>query len=132
MQGEKIVAFSDNPKAGKRVALLYVISIDSAYLAELLVGFRGEAAAQFFRQYTSDLHREPFSSWPAGTYGAWRKLLAMFAQDKDALRDCQLETTARGLKSNGIRPEHLKKIAGTLSAMTFSVRPWSDFGKLDQ
>ncbi len=83
-------------------------------MRETLSGFRGKASAEFFRQYTDELWTPPFSRLSNGEYGAFRRLLAMFARSKVAIAEKQIVVTAKELKHFGITLRILSQLGAKL------------------
>ena len=72
----------------------------------LMVGFRGLGSAEFIRQHTDELWTPPFSELTCAQYGAFRRILMMFARSKAALTNNLIIVTKKELKMHGIS-EHL-------------------------
>ena len=62
----------------------YCIKISPMYMEKILKSFRGKGSAEFFRQHTDELWDPYFSRLSAAEYGAFRRILAMFARSKRA------------------------------------------------
>ena len=114
------LALISPPVHRKRTAYDYHIRIDPQYAKEMLKGFRGEGAAQFFRQYTDELWSPPFSRFTCAEYGALRRLLAMFARSKAALAENLIIVTAKELKMFGITLRILRQICAKLDQIEIS------------
>ena len=108
-------------QTGKRTANRYMISIKPEYRKKILQNFRGQGAAEFFRQHTSELWTPPFSELTAAQYGAFRRLLMMFARHKDTVKSGNILTTKKELKSFGISCHLLAQIRTKVNVLDISL-----------
>jgi hypothetical protein len=108
-------------KCGKRTVHHYLVRISSHYLAKVLKGFRGEGAATFFRQHTEELWDAQLSTLSIAEYGAWRRLLAMFARSAAALRDQEIVVTAKELRMHGISMHILRRLDRNVAYVKISL-----------
>lgn len=108
-------------KTGKRVANNYIIQINGSYMQKILTGFRGEGSAQFFRQHTEELWDPIFSRLSIAEYGAWRRLLAMFARSRDAIQQRCIFVTAKELRMHGISLHILRRLGTNMPHVEISL-----------
>jgi hypothetical protein len=111
------------------VAHRYLISITPDYRKRLMQNFRGRGAAEFFRQHTNELWTPPFSEMTAAQYGAFRRLLMMFARSKESIISGNILTTKKELKSLGISCHLLEQIGSRVNVLEISLL--SDDGEIN-
>lgn len=116
-------------QTGKRVANKYGISIPTHYHEKILKGFRGIGSAEFFRQHTDELWTPPFCELTCAQYGAFRRLLMMFARSKKNLHDNFMIVTKKELKMHGISLHHLEQIKTKMTVLDISLI--SDDGEIN-
>lgn len=116
-----VVKLSDRQKSGKRIANNYCIQINPHYMQKILAGFRGEGSAQFFRQHTDELWEPIFSQLSIAEYGAWRRLLAMFARSREAIKQRCIVVTAKELRMHGISLHVLRRLATNMPHVEISL-----------
>lgn len=105
----------------KQLANRYRIQISPTYMENMLKGFRGKGAAEFFRQRTDELWDPPFSELSAAEYGAFRRILAMFARSKMSLKERTMVVTAKELKMHGISMHVMKQLCAKLMQIEISL-----------
>ena len=105
----------------KYVANRYFISLTPEYRKKILQNFRGEGAAQYFRQHTGELFTPPFSELTCAQYGALRRILMMFTRHKDSVSTGNIITTKKELKSFGITSHLLDKIGTKVNVLEISL-----------
>ena len=120
MKAEKIVDIA-SVRPGKRIAYNYSIQISPTYMAKILKGFRGKGSAEFFRQHTDELWDPHFSRLSAAEYGAFRRILAMFARSKKSLKENLMVVTAKELKMHGITLRVLKQVCANVNHLKISL-----------
>ena len=120
MKAEKIVDIA-SVRPGKRIAYNYSIQISPTYMAKILKGFRGKGSAEFFRQHTDELWDPHFSRLSAAEYGAFRRILAMFARGKKSLKENLMVVTAKELKMHGITLRVLKQVCANVNHLKISL-----------
>lgn len=120
MNTTKIVDIATH-RPGKRIAYNYSIQISPTYMAKILKGFRGKGSAEFFRQHTDELWDPHFSRLSAAEYGAFRRILAMFARSKMALKENMIVVTAKELKMHGITLRVLKQLCANVHHLKISL-----------
>ena len=108
-------------QSGKRVANNYCIQISPTYLTNILQGFRGKGSAEFFRQHTDELWDPHFSRLSAAEYGAFRRILAMFARSKRSLKERMIVVTAKELKMYGISVRVLRQLCANVTQLEISL-----------
>lgn len=108
-------------QAGKRVANNYCIRISPTYMAKALSGFKGKGSAEFFRQYTDELWDAHFSQLSVAEYGAFRRILAMFARSKRALMERMIVVTAKELQMHGISVRVLRQLCAHVTQLEISL-----------
>ena len=108
-------------QSGKRTANKYCIQISPTYMEKMLKGFRGKGAAEFFRQRTDELWDPPFSELSAAEYGAFRRILAMFARSKLSLKERSMVVTGKELKMHGISMHVLKQLCTKVMQVEISL-----------
>jgi len=108
-------------QAGQRTANNYCIKISSMYMEKILKGFRGKGSAEFFRQHTDELWDPYFSRLSAAEYGAFRRILAMFARSKRALNEKMIVVTDKELKMHGITMRVLKRLCANVTQLEISL-----------
>ena len=108
-------------QTGKRVANNYCIRISPTYMEKVLTGFKGKGSAEFFRQYTDELWDPHFSRLSAAEYGAFRRILAMFARSKKSLKERLIVVTAKELKMHGITLRVLKQLCANVTQLEISL-----------
>ena len=113
----------DHPtrQRGKRTAISYHIRINPHYMKKLLTGFRGIGSAEYFRQHTDELWSPEFSRLSVAEYGAFRRILAMFARSKMALKENIIVVTERELKMHGITMRVLRQLCANLNQLQISL-----------
>jgi hypothetical protein len=109
------------PNRRKRIAKLYGISIPTQYKQKLLHGFRGKGAAEYFRQYTDELWTPPFCELSCAQYGAFRRILMMFARSKKTLQQNFMLVTKKELKMHGITEHLLEQIRSKTDVLDISL-----------
>lgn len=109
------------PQTAKRTAYNYCIQISPTYMAKILQGFRGKGSAEFFRQHTDELWDPHFSRLSAAEYGAFRRILAMFARSKRALKENMIVVTGKELKMHGITMRVLRQLCANVSHLKISL-----------
>lgn len=90
-------------------------------MEKMLKGFRGKGAAEFIRQRTDELWDPPFSELSAAEYGAFRRILAMFARSKLSLKERSMVVTAKELKMHGISMHVLKQLCTKVMQIEISL-----------
>ncbi len=108
MNTEKIVDIAAH-RPGKRIAHNYCIQISPTYMANILKGFRGKGSAEFFRQHTDELWNPPFGQMTCADYGAFRRILGLFARSKQSLKDNMIVVTKKELNMHGISLAMLRR-----------------------
>ena len=108
-------------QTGKRKANNYYIKISPTYMAKILKGFRGKGSAEFFRQHTDELWDPHFSRLSAAEYGAFRRILSMFARSKKSLKENMIVVTAKELKMHGITLRVLKQLCANATHLKISL-----------
>ncbi len=116
-------------QTGKRKANRYGISIPTQYKMKLLHGFRGMGAAEYFRQYTDELWTPPFCELTCAQYGAFRRILMMFARSKNNLQSNFMIVTKKELGMHGISIHLLQQIKTKTSVLDISLI--SDDGEIN-
>ena len=116
-------------QTGKRKANRYGISIPSNYKTKLLHGFRGIGAAEYFRQYTDELWTPPYCEFTCAQYGAFRRILMMFARSKNNLQSNFMIVTKKELSMHGISINLLQQIKTKTSVLDISLL--SDDGEIN-
>ena len=106
---------------GKRVANRYGISIPTYYRRKILQGFRGKGSAEFFRQHTDELWTPPFCELTCAQYGAFRRLLMMFARSKSNLHGNFMIVTKKELQMHGISLHLLEQIKTKTAILDISL-----------
>lgn len=96
-------------QTGKRVASDFCIQISPTYMAKILQGFRGKSSAEFFRQHTDELWKPPFSNMSCADYGAFRRILALFARSKQSIKENMIVVTKKELNMHGISLHMLRR-----------------------
>jgi hypothetical protein len=110
-------------QSGKCVANRYAISIPVEYKEKMLQGFRGRGSAPFLRQFTDELWTPPHCELTCAQYGAFRRLLLMFARSKESIKSNLIIVTKKELKSHGISLpllEQIKRKTGVLDISLIS------------
>lgn len=115
------VESSERQRPGKRVANNYCIKVNPNYMQKVLKGFRGKGSAEFFRQHTDELWDPYLSRLSAAEYGAFRRILAMFARSKRALKENLIVVTAKELKMYGITPRVLRQVCANVPQLEISL-----------
>ncbi len=116
-------------QTGKRKANRYGISIPTRYKMKLLHGFRGLGAAEYFRQYTDELWTPPFCELTCAQYGAFRRILMMFARSKNNLNSNFMIVTKKELGMHGISIHLLQQIKTKTNVLDISLI--SDDGEIN-
>ena len=83
--------------------------------------FKGKGSAEFFRQYTDELWDPQFSRLSAAEYGAFRRILAMFARSKLSLKERMIVVTAKELKMHGISVRVLRQLCAHVTQIEISL-----------
>ncbi len=109
------------PQAGQRTANNYCIKISPMYMEKILKSFRGKGSAEFFRQHTDELWDPHFSRLSAAEYGAFRRILAMFARSKRSLNEKMIVVTGKELKMHGITMRVLKQLCANVTHLEISL-----------
>ena len=105
----------------KRTANNYHIRINPHYMRKILTGFRGQGSAEFFRQHTDELWSAEFSRLSAAEYGAFRRILAMFARSKMAIKENIIVVTEKELKMHGITMRVLRQLCANVNQLEISL-----------
>ena len=105
----------------RRTAHRYGMSIPVQYKQKLLHGFRGLGAAEYFRQYTDELWTPPFNELTCAQYGAFRRILMMFARSKNSLNQNFILVTKKELKMHGISVHLLEQIKTKTDVLDISL-----------
>ena len=108
-------------RTGKRKANRYGISIPTQYKERLLHGFRGKGAAQYFRQHTDELWTPPYCELTCAQYGAFRRILMMFARSKNNLNSNFMIVTKKELAMQGISHHLLQQIKTKTDVLDISL-----------
>ena len=108
-------------QAGRRTANNYCIKISPTYMEKILQSFRGKGSAEFFRQHTDELWDPHFSRLSAAEYGAFRRILAMFARSKRTLNEKMIVVTGKELKMHGITMRVLKQLCANVTHLEISL-----------
>ena len=116
-------------QTGKRQANRYAISIPTQYKKKLLHGFRGIGAAEYFRQYTDELWTPPFCELTCAQYGAFRRILMMFARSKNSLQSNFMIVTKKELAMHGVSINLLQQIKTKTDVLDISLI--SDDGEIN-
>ncbi|MCH9003839.1 MAG: hypothetical protein IH838_00985 [Proteobacteria bacterium] len=111
----------DLRRPGKRLANTYCIQINPVYMQKMLKGFRGHGSAEFFRQHTDELWEAQFSAMTCAEYGAFRRILAMFARSKKALKEKMIVVTKKELQMHGISVHLLTQVGERLGHVNISL-----------
>lgn len=90
-------------------------------MQKILTGFRGQGSAEFFRQYTDELWEAQFSALTCAEYGAFRRILAMFARSKKALKERMIVVTKKELKMHGISVHLLTQVGERMGHVDISL-----------
>ncbi len=116
-------------QSGKQKANRYAISIPTQYKKKLLHGFRGIGAAEYFRQHTDELWTPPYCEFTCAQYGAFRRILMMFARSKNNLHSNFMIVTKKELLMHGISINLLQQIKTKTSVLDISLL--SDDGEIN-
>ena len=116
-------------QTGKRKANRYGISIPTHYKSNLLHGFRGIGAAEYFRQHTDELWTPPFCELTCAQYGAFRRILMMFARSKNNLQSNFMIVTKKELAMHGVSINLLQQIKTKTDVLDISLL--SDDGEIN-
>ena len=120
MNGHKVVDLVAH-QSGKRTANNYCIKINPVYLAEILQGFRGKGSAEYVRQHTDELWDAMTSGLTCAQYGAFRRILAMFARSKQALKEKMIFVTQKELISHGISMHLFQQVQTKVTHLDISL-----------
>ena len=90
-------------------------------MKKILTGFRGLGSAEFFRQHTDELWSTEFSPLSAAEYGAFRRILAMFARSKMAINENVIVVTEKELKMHGITMRILRQLCANVNQLEISL-----------
>lgn len=116
-------------QTGRKKANRYAISIPTQYKKKLLHGFRGIGAAEYFRQHTDELWTPPYCEFTCAQYGAFRRILMMFARSKNNLHSNFMIVTKKELLMHGISINLLQQIKTKTSVLDISLL--SDDGEIN-
>ena len=105
----------------KKVANKYIVSVAPDFRKNILLNFRGQGAAPYVRQFTSELWDPAFFGLTCAQYGAFRRLLMMFARHKDSVKSGNVITTKKELMSFGITEHLLEQIKTKVNVLDISL-----------
>ena len=90
-------------------------------MERILKAFRGRGAAEFFMQFTEELWESPYTDLTCAEYGAFRRILAMFARSKKTLQANMMVVTRKELRMHGISMNILNELADKLAILQISL-----------
>ena len=129
LDGEPKEVGLTSKQTGKRKAIRYAISIPQQFKSKLLHGFRGNGAAEYFRQYTDELWTPPYCELTCAQYGALRRIFMMFTRSKNTLNSNFMVVTKKELLMHGISIHLLQQIKTKTDVLIISLL--SDDGEIN-